>query len=442
MRHIQRIRLVLVLLLVLLAAGAAFVPHALLPVSAQAIPGTIAYVRDNDATGDEIRLIEPDGSNDRRIYSTGLPDPYGDIFKLTELDWRPDAGELAFSAEHEQACSIHETDIYGIRPDGSGYRRITSGPACAALASYPKGRVTVTVRNFTSRTALYVYVQGAPEALPVIGSQTTVTFDRVADFGDSVLQQAVVIGADGRWAGSLAQADVISGQTVHAGTLDVLGAGVQQSGARLPRWHSDGSRLGWIISGCGGMWEVPADPPAGAHGNALLATFALACVMDWGPTQALANQLLYGIYGTDYGIYRVTEGSADKGEKLLAWTDLGYVLDLQWLPDGSGFLFMKTGNFHANGNIFEYSFATKQVTQRTHFTNEFAGAFGISPDGQYVVFERGSQLGYDGVYDVWVMRRDGTEMRLLARDGMLPAWSPRALPEPLTPRSYLPLVQR
>ena len=415
-------------------------PHILQSATAQNLPGTIAYVRDNDATGDEIRLIEPDGSNDRRIYSTGIPDPYGDVFKVTELDWRPDASELAFAAEHEQACSIHESDIYAIRPNGSGYRRITSGPACAALQSYPKGRVTVIVRNFTANTALYVYVQGAPDALPVLGNTATVVFDDVADFGDGVLQQAVVIGGAGRWIGSLAQADVKPGQTVSAGTLDVRGAAFEQFGARLPRWHSDGSRLGWILSGCAGIWQSSVNPPDGDHGSSVLGPGVFACVMDWGPT-VKANQIVYGIYGIDYGIYLLTEGDTGTGERLITWDDFGLVLDIQWLPDGSGFLFEKTGGFNTNGNIFAYSFATREITQLTHFTNEFAGGFSISPDGQYVVFERGPQLGFEGTYDVWVMRRNGTEMRRLVQNGMLPAWSPRALPAPPIPRSYLPLIR-
>ncbi len=88
---------------------------------------------------------------------------------------------------------------------------------------------------------------------------------------------------------------------------------------------------------------------------------------------------------------------------------------------------------HAPSPIFEYSFATRQVTPLTRFTDEIAGGFGISPDGQYVVFERGAELGADVPYDVWIMRRNGTEMRRLVQNDYLSTWSPRALPAPLTP---------
>lgn len=442
--HRRQVIHAILVLLALLGGSTIAGPHTLPPVSAQTIPGTIAYVRNNDQTGDEIWLIEPDGSHNRRIWSVGQPDPNGDVFKLTELDWRPDSGEIAFGGEHEQACSIHETDIYAVRPDGGGYRRVTSGPACAALAAYPKGSVSVTVRNFTTNSPLYVYVQGAPEAQfvpPASGGSTTVTLDDVADFGAGVLQQAVVIWGAQRWTAPIAEADVKPGQTVHAGTVNVSGKGFEQFGARLPSWHSDGSRIGWIQTGCGGMWQVSAIPSPGDQGSSLMQGFFLACVMDWGPNSALANQILYGIYGTDYGIYLTSEDNATRGEKILTW-NLGFVLDIQWLPDGSGFLFEKTDDFITNGNIYEYSFATKQVTQLTHFSNEFVGALTLSPDGQYIAFERGSKLGYKTPWDVWVMRRNGTDLRLLAQNAMVPSWSPGVLPAPLTPGQYLPVIIR
>ena len=63
------------------------------------------------------------------------------------LAWRPDGRELAFSSEHEEACSLYESDVYAIGYDGAGYRRVTNSPACAALAGLPKGSVKVNVTN-------------------------------------------------------------------------------------------------------------------------------------------------------------------------------------------------------------------------------------------------------------------------------------------------------
>ena len=75
-------------------------------------PGVIAYVRPNNVGGDEIHLVAPDGSQDRRIYSTGRAEPAGaDIFAIRSLGWRPDAGELAFASDHEYDCSFLQRDI-------------------------------------------------------------------------------------------------------------------------------------------------------------------------------------------------------------------------------------------------------------------------------------------------------------------------------------------
>lgn len=113
----------LALALLGLAALGPMVPP---PVSAQTVSGTIAYVRQSNQTGDEVWLIEPDGSKNRRIWSTGQADTPENVYGIADLDWRSDAAELAFVSQHEQECSLYESDMYAIRPDGSGYRRITS----------------------------------------------------------------------------------------------------------------------------------------------------------------------------------------------------------------------------------------------------------------------------------------------------------------------------
>src|SRR5215208_6508135 len=161
------------------------------PAAAQSDPGAIAYVRYNNESGDEIWLINPDGSNNHRIYSVGEPDPEG-VYYILSLAWRPDAGELAFTSNHEATCSLYESDIYAIQPDDSGYRRITNAPNCAELANYPKGSVRVEVQNWTGTTQMfYIYLQGAPTIQGVYlapAATGIVTFHDVADFGDSYAQ--------------------------------------------------------------------------------------------------------------------------------------------------------------------------------------------------------------------------------------------------------------
>jgi hypothetical protein len=118
--------------------------------------GTIAYVRatqGNKRSFDVIRLVEADGSNDRLLYA--LPDP--DFHGVYSLDWRPDGQELAFASNQEGHCSFYDSDVFAIRPDASGLRRLTNAPACGALAAYPQGTVTVgVVNNSFQPVALFV----------------------------------------------------------------------------------------------------------------------------------------------------------------------------------------------------------------------------------------------------------------------------------------------
>ena len=77
----------------------------------------IAYIRN----GSEIRLIDSNGNNDRQLWThPDAKEPLG----LFDLAWRPDGNELAFSSAHEAAYSYYHADIYSIRPDGSGFKKL------------------------------------------------------------------------------------------------------------------------------------------------------------------------------------------------------------------------------------------------------------------------------------------------------------------------------
>ena len=83
--------------------------------------GTIAYVRN----GTEIRLIDADGANDRRLWT------HADAKKelgIYDVAWRPDGKELALSSGHAAVASLYHADLYAIRPDGTGFRKLTNPP--------------------------------------------------------------------------------------------------------------------------------------------------------------------------------------------------------------------------------------------------------------------------------------------------------------------------
>lgn len=425
---------------------------------AQTASGTIAYVRSGGTSGDEIRLIEPDGSHDRTLWTVPVADPQ-DIFEIYALAWRPDGGELAFSSDHEQTCSIFAADLYAVRPDGSHFRRMGNGPACDTLATYPQGSVTVTVRNFTSQfeTNFFVYVQGAPGiisvTLPWYGV-ATVTFPTVADFG-AVNQQVAVLQTNARW--YVGTVDVQAGQTVTTdpNPATASGDGVLDFGTWGPTWRSDGARIGYArsSSSCLNAYALAVEnlSPV-AQGEPILTADEISpCALAWGPTTAVADQVLFLAFpnlGMDGAtLYRATEGTnASNGTKLFSLGQTVLPLWFAWQPDGAGLLFARTTKYvnpsFVEANLFAYDFASGAITQISQLSDELVRSFSISPDGQSIVFERAASLA-SADSDLWIMNRDGSGLRLLVKNGRLPSWGGQAAqaptPTPVTPTG-LPTV--
>jgi TolB protein len=410
--------------------------------------GVIAFV--NAATGDEIRLIEPDGSNNRRLWAHNLPDP-SKVYAVDTLSWRPNAAEIAFSSSHESWCSINHTDIFAVAADGSNYRRITQAPSCAGLSAYPQGTIRVPVENnsiFGESFTGFVYFQGASSALPVSlppGGSTTLTFKDVADFGDGELQVGAIVHPSGREISFATAVDVQAGQTVTTGKMDLyVPSGFWE--AHSPTWRSSGDQIGYVLN-FAGMFALPPNPPPLALGQELQTDQSampdFADHLAWGPPSRAKDLLYRGSVSFDaQGVYLTREFSATAGQRLFSYEVWEYIRGLAWLPDGSGFIYSVEESNNLNesvkANIFEYNFASKQSKRLTNFADQFAGEVSVSPDGKQIVFDRSAFPDSDAPADLYVINRDGSGLRLLAKNGRSPAWSPGALKNPQ--RLYLPAV--
>ena len=430
------------------------------PAQAYADPGTIAYVRDNDTTGDEIRLIEPDGSNDRLLWRTSVPD-LPELYQISELAWNPAATELAFASRHEEACSFYNSDIYTIRSDGSGYRRVTAPPACGQRGGLPTGTVNVYLDNWTGTNGPFVvYFQGAPRAQTITlapGSTAKVTFTNVADYGNFD-QWAVVILGQERYTSISGNANVIPGGTVDTdGYLDIGSFVSTTWGWTSPTWRSDGSELSFAFDGT--PYSIPPSSTApGMIGSYLFDILPVnfpswASLFAWAPAGPRANQVLYGAWPPDLSgthIYLGTPHSTSPGNELI---DIGEglgqaLLGLAWLPDSSGFLYSQTEGFNAYANIFEYSFDTGTSTRLTDFTSGYPWGLTISPDGTQVVYEyqaTGDWMDLIKDIDLWRMDRSGNgQTTLFVENARAPAWSPASLPGPIEYDHFvfMPMVLR
>lgn len=404
--------------------------------------GSIAYVTDD---GRQIRLVEPDGSNDRLVWQV----PANTVYGISSVAWRPDAAQLAFTSGHEALCSLWHSDVYVINPDGSGLRRVTNAPACAGLSGHPTGNVIVRIENYINNISQFlVYFEGMSTAYPLTlqpGFAVDVTFSGVADLGAGVLQQPVVMNASQRWMSPAVYADVTAGSTVTiASPLQITANGTYERwGAFSAAWSPDQTQIGFIL-GDGALWRTAVNPPILDGGQPLLApgVNVLANNLAWHPT---TNQILYEEYGSfpSSGINLATVGGATPGTRLV---DTTLTSGISWLPDGSGFLYTDHNAFLSESNIYYYDMGNQAVgggvSQITFFSDEFASAPAASPDMSEIVFTRGSQYGGGAPLAVQIIDSDGSNLRPLANGGGGSAWSRQDVPAGLGNRVALPAVLR
>ena len=392
--------------------------------------GAIAYIRNST----EIRLIDSNGKNDRRLWTdSSIKESLG----VSDVAWRPDGKELAFSSAHEALFSLYHDDIYCIRPDGTGFRKITNSPSKREFAKYKKGRVTLTVRNnqYTfqqsnaSSGVFFVTMAGAedPQMVTVApGSSKTITFKSVADFG-KMAQGIVAINGNFRWV--MPGTDVEAGTTIKAPDLIISGNGFEYFGAFRPSWKQDGSQISYRDGVCL-VKTISANPPEGEFqytpmfkGKNPIGT----CSWDYGPIASLADQVIYTENGGENsGIFIMKEGSThNPSTKLTQFADIQYQIlhDLKWLPDGSGFLYSTVNLYRDAANIFWYDLRTKQTKQITQLKGEFARRFCVSPSGKWIVYERAKTNDEYKDVDLWIMHSDGTGEKPLVKNGLCPSWS-------------------
>lgn len=384
--------------------------------SADAV-GVIAYKR-----GNEIRLVNSDGTNDRRLWMEALPAAH---YKgIRGLQWRPDGGALAFGSDFQQLCSLYDNDIYTINANGSNLKRLTNSPSCPQLNSFPKGTVKVQVENQTTESLFLVYVEGAPVAATVTispGTAKELTIPNVADLGN-FQQYFTVINGNNRWIDPAVFVDVKAGQTSTASVRFVLhaqGNVYANVGAKYPTWHRSGSKVGFLFYE-GLMMQIGANPPLSGDDSFILAQSSgvIADGMAWSPVNDTV------LYSSSEHISVVQPGANNGGTSLIDKSPTELVLGLDWLPDGSGFVLAVTGGAFGqeNSNIYVYDFAANDLTPLTDFADDFAGGLSVSPNGQEIVFEFADEPGDPP--QLWIMDSDGGNRRPLGIQGESPDWKP------------------
>ncbi len=412
-----------------------------IPVSGQpnSSEGIVAYVRD----GSEIRLVAPDGTNDHLLWEHPRARQATALRGIHSLAWQPGGESLVFSSDHENAYSYYDYDLYTIGSNGTAPHRLTNAPDLTELAKFPKGQASVTIENrqipysgapySTVTTLFFVYVGGAEKSQMVTvapGGRKTLVFEvaRVADAPQAV----IAIGGLQRWPG--APIRVQPGQNINV-TLAIIGPGLRSFGAFDPAWSSDGARVAYRFGMCAGIWSVPAAPAPGvAIGNTFAGTGKdrSACAFDWAPTGVSGPPILYSNWlsqngDTDNSIYQ-TDEQGSKVTRLVHFdSSMERITGVRWLPDGSGFLFARAESrgVVTSSNLYRYDFRARTITPVTRLQDQHVRAFSVSPDGRWVVYERGKDLYYPSDKDrpaLWLLRTDGSQERLFVANASSPAW--------------------
>lgn len=463
----------------------------------------IAYVGPSRES-QQIRLINPDGSNDRLLWqappNTTRQDGIG------ELGWRSDASELAFDSGHDWQRSMNIRDIYSVAADGSRFRRLTRPPAASGTNPYPTGAVTFWLDSYALGD-VQLYIEGADAPISFVAKlgysyQITQT---LADLGENVRQYVRLYDPDGRSTqgcnyNEVAWVDVVAGQTTDAGRIRYgLADSYTCPQTIRPAWLYGENELLYLYAEAStttfqdenNLWQISSDAPPTAAGTRLLdySQYLLEgrlFLATPGRSVATAHQFLAAVRQSP-GVSSIFRAPlADAGQR--EFFDLGSctlacdVAGLAWLPDGSGFLFSRyESRFTAKGietvsAIYRYRFADQQMTMLYEAPDRAIGRLDVSPDGSQIVFEQSDQ--FDETTEnywleplllcpcqIWLVNSDGTDAHLLVSDGRAPVWSPAPLsggppptPTPtVTPTAtpippvdpgsaqtvlYLPVVQR
>ncbi|MEZ4618590.1 MAG: hypothetical protein R2867_24165, partial [Caldilineaceae bacterium] len=192
-----------------------------------------------------------------------------------------------------------------------------------------------------------------------------------------------------------------------------------------PAWRRDGNAIGFIQSDAI-MVGVPANPGI-AHAGELIQLSdgsSFGSVIEFSPVDT--NKILYA-ESIGFDIYLADLAAGTPSQLLVTIPDIHLLYGLDWLPDGSGFVFaVSEGEFFDETiNLYEYTFATDSLTKLTNYTSEVAAHPSVSPDGQYIAFAYQPAMDSENA-QIHIMTRDGSESWSLNVNGIWPNWGPSA----------------
>ncbi len=347
--------------------------------------------------------------------NTGGIDPiWNSPSMMPEVKFRPDGSRIAIVDGEASDFSPFYADILTIKPDGTDAQQVTGQPGRKTIenGNYPRVNLTGTIENHADNslrpTTINICAVGADECAPLtIPSNQTAPFaiNNVAAMGDSnhFEQRAVVYWSNGNCENGLEykifEGDISEG-SVDLGTISLDANNCVTSVYRyMPSgiaWNNDASAIGaGIIDGRLRKFDaVNGTPLMGAELPS--PENQTAGNLAWSP---IDNQYLFCAFDRPTALSAAIYIAEEGGEPRVLIQNAARVTPT-WLPDGSGFYFVRSG-LNVGNNIFHYDLATQQTRQLTFFSMDVIDGVSISPDAGHLVFER--CLNYTSSCNLWIL---------------------------------------
>jgi Tol biopolymer transport system component/serine/threonine protein kinase len=372
--------------------------------------GTQVVYHSLGETGDNWDLwLKIVGQAEARRLTT---DPAADRFPA----WSPDGTQIAFTRSGVRATPVLVGTIHLISPMGGAARRLCELPALPGLSWSPDGRWL----------AAALLADGPPARIHLVstasGEAHALTSSKPGEFNI-----APSFSPDGR---ALAYATCLRGgadMTLVRCTLNVLSLDSDlrpQGPARAvtqpllgmtgTTWTGDGASV--VYATADYLWRVRADGSGSPERLELAGRNALMPSVSKAGTRlsfVRANQ--------EMDIYRLPFGGSPSPLLASAFADVFP----KHSPDGKRIAFQsgRAGGGYQDQAIWLAEVDGSNATRLTRGPGVLQGSPSWSPDGQWVAFDAGSEIGQMAI---WVIRTDGSGLRQVTRDpgrAVVPSWS-------------------
>ena len=279
---------------------------------------------------------------------------------------------LAAPAQASRIAFIRDDNVFSMKPDGSAVRQLTSLPpdTGAAFDAWSADGRQIAFDRFPPDAPPQIWVMNADGS----GQHLLLDDPAYADFVPS-------FSPDGRFVAF-----------ARCGQVDGVGCAIY-------RVRSDGTHLTAITH------------------------FQLE-ISDWAPTYSPDGRTIaFGSFSRGGVIAATYLMNADGSHiRPVPTPPELQLLGGDWSPDGSRLLTSSNCCNPQNGDIFTFKPNGKDFTQLMNTPDENDNGGTWSPDGSAITFERDHPDFTDA--DVYVMRADGSRLRLVQAHARYPNWSP------------------